>query len=192
MLRHVVLLKDPATLAEQVVKAKEMNKAFMSTQTAHTHPSKAQINHQRNFSLACLLSCILASILISLTMPTSALAQADIPESQNYEGIQFITGGIGSEESDAMLELGKKWPLTLEFAQDHPARPLWVADVTLKITNSKRKVVFKAISDGPIMLLNLPADQYELEAVFEGRTIKRKIKLEENKFIKLPMIWPIR
>lgn len=192
MLKHVVLLKDPVTHAQQVVKAKEMNKAFMNTHTTHTLSSEAQIKHQRNVSLACLLSCILASVLISLTMPTSALAQADIPESQNYEGIQFITGGIGSEESDAMLELGKKWPLTLEFAQDHPARPLWVADVTLKITNSKRKVVFKAISDGPIMLLNLPADQYELEAVFEGRTIKRKIKLEENKFIKLPMIWPIR
>jgi hypothetical protein len=192
MLRHVVLLKDPVTHAQQVVKAKEMNKTFMNTHTTHTLSSEAQIKHQRNVSLACLLSCILASVLISLTMPTSALAQADIPESQNYEGIQFITGGIGSEESDAMLELGKKWPLTLEFAQDHPARPLWVADVTLKITNSKRKVVFKAISDGPIMLLNLPADQYELEAVFEGRTIKRKIKLEENKFIKLPMIWPIR
>jgi hypothetical protein len=192
MLSHVVLLKDPVTHAQQVVKAKEMNKTFMNTHTTHTLSSKAQIKYQRNVSLACLLSCILASVLISLTMPTSALAQADIPESQNYEGIQFITGGIGSEESDAMLELGKKWPLTLEFAQDHPARPLWVADVTLKITNSKRKVVFKAISDGPIMLLNLPADQYELEAVFEGRTIKRKIKLEENKFIKLPMIWPIR
>ena len=47
------------------------------------------------------------------------------------------------------------------------------------------------MSDGPIMLLNLPADQYEIEAVFEGRTIKRKFKLEENKFIKFPMIWPI-
>lgn len=191
MLRHVGLLKDPVTHAQQVVKAKEMNKTFMNTNTAHAHSSKLQSNYQRSFSLACLLSCILASVLISLSMSSSVFAQADIPESQNYEGIQYITGGIGSEESDAMLELGKKWPLTLEFAQDHPARPLWVADVTLKITNSKRKVVFKAMSDGPIMLLNLPADQYEIEAVFEGRTIKRKIKLEENKFIKLPMIWPI-
>lgn len=168
-----------------------MNKTILKTYPVQVKSSKAESTHQSGFSLACLLSYTLASILISLTMATSALAQADIPESQNYEGIQFITGGIGSEESDAILELGKKWPLTLEFAQDHPDRPLWVADVTLKITNSKRKVVLKAISDGPIMLLNLPADQYEIEAVFEGRTIKRKIKLEENKSIRFPIIWPI-
>jgi hypothetical protein len=121
-----------------------------------------------------------------------AHAQGEIPDSKRYQDIQFISGGIGSEESDAMLLLGKKWPLTLEFAQDHPQRPLWVADVQVKITNSKKKVVFDALSDGPIMLIELPADQYEIEAKFEERTLKRKIKLEQDKSVKLPIIWPIR
>ncbi len=103
-----------------------------------------------------------------------------------------MTGGIGSEESDAMLSLGKKWPLTLEFAQDHSQRPLWVADVQVKITNSNKKVIFEALSDGPIMLIELPAGQYEIEAKFEERTLKRKVKLEKNKSVKLPILWPIR
>jgi hypothetical protein len=121
-----------------------------------------------------------------------AHAEGDIPDSKRYQDIQYISGGIGSEESDAMLLLGKKWPLTLEFAQDHPQRPLWVADVQVKITNSKKKVIFDALSDGPIMLIELPADQYEIEAKFEERTLKRKIKLEQGKPVKLPVIWPIR
>ena len=121
-----------------------------------------------------------------------AHAQGDVPDSKRYQDIQYISGGIGSEESDAMLLLGKKWPLTLEFAQDHPQRPLWVADVQVKITNSKKKVIFDALSDGPIMLIELPADQYEIEAKFEERTLKRKIKLEQDKTVKLPIIWPIR
>ena len=119
-------------------------------------------------------------------------AQGDVPDSKRYQDIQYISGGIGSEESDAMLLLGKKWPLTLEFAQDHPQRPLWVADVQVKITNSKKKAIFDALSDGPIMLIELPADQYEIEAKFEERTLKRKIKLEQGKPVKLPVIWPIR
>jgi hypothetical protein len=119
-------------------------------------------------------------------------AQGDVPDSKRYQDILYISGGIGSEESDAMLLLGKKWPLTLEFAQDHPQRPLWVADVQVIITNSKKKVIFDALSDGPIMLIELPADQYEIEAKFEERTLKRKIKLEQGKPVKLPVIWPIR
>jgi hypothetical protein len=121
-----------------------------------------------------------------------AHAQGDIPDSKRYQDIQYMTGGIGSEESDAMLSLGKKWPLTLEFAQDHSQRPLWVADVQVKITNSNKKVIFEALSDGPIMLIELPADQYEIEAKFEERTLKRKVKLEKNKSVKLPILWPIR
>jgi hypothetical protein len=121
-----------------------------------------------------------------------AHAQGEIPDSKRYQDIQYISGGIGSEESDAMLLLGKKWPLTLEFAQDHPQRPLWVADVQVKITNSKKKVIFDALSDGPIMLIELPSDQYEIEAKFEERPLKRKIKLEQGKPVRLPIIWPIR
>ena len=120
-----------------------------------------------------------------------SFAQADVPESKNYQGIQYITGGIGSEESDAMLELGKKWPLVLEFSQAHPQRPLWVADVTVKIIDQKKKVVFDAISDGPILLVDLAPGNYELQLVFEGRSLKKSVKVEEGKSSKLSVTWPI-
>ena len=120
-----------------------------------------------------------------------SFAQADLPDSKNYQGIQYITGGIGSEESDAMLELGKKWPLVLEFSQAHPQRPLWVADVTVKIIDQKKKVVFDAMSDGPILLVDLVPGNYELQLSFEGKPLKRTVKIEENKPVKLSITWPI-
>ena len=136
----------------------------------------------------------LAQILIAavtLTVSIVSFAQADVPESKNYQGIQYITGGIGSEESEAMLELGKKWPLVLEFSQAHPQRPLWVADVTVKIIDQKKKVVFDAMSDGPILLVNLAPGNYELQLSFEGKPLKRTVKIEENKPVKLSITWPI-
>ena len=120
-----------------------------------------------------------------------SFAQADVPESKNYQGIRYIAGGIGSEESDAMLELGKKWPLVLEFSQAHPQRPLWVADVTVKIIDQKKKVVFDAMSDGPILLVDLAPGNYELQLVFEGRSLKKSVKVEEGKSSKLSVTWPI-
>ncbi len=136
----------------------------------------------------------LAQILIAavtLTVSSVSFAQADVPESKNYQGIQYITGGIGSEESEAMLELGKKWPLVLEFSQAHPQRPLWVADVTVKIIDQKKKVVFDAMSDGPILLVDLAPGNYELQLSFEGKPLKRTVKIEENKPVKLSITWPI-
>jgi hypothetical protein len=118
------------------------------------------------------LSHVLLSACLVLFSSLS-LAQADIPEAKVSQGIEYISGGIGSEESDAMLALGKKWPLVLEFSQDHPQRPLWVADVTVKILDQKKKLVFEALSDGPIMLLKMTAGKYDAEYTFEGKVWPR-------------------
>ena len=119
-----------------------------------------------------------------------SLAQIEIPDSQVSLGIEYIDGGIGSEESDALLALGKKWPLVLEFSQDHPQRPLWVADVTVKIMDQKKNVVFDALCEGPIMLLKINPGKYEAEYSFEGKVLKRSLVIEEGKFQKQSVVWP--
>ncbi len=55
------------------------------------------------------LSQILMAV-VFFTGANGSFAQADVPESKNYQGIQYITGGIGSEESDAMLSWAKNGP----------------------------------------------------------------------------------
>lgn len=119
-----------------------------------------------------------------------SLAQVEIPDAKVSQGIEYISGGIGSEESDALLSLGKKWPLVLEFSQDHPERPLWVADVNVKIMDQKKKVVFEALSEGPIMLLKIIPGKYDAEYTFEGKVLKRPLVIEEAKFQKQSIVWP--
>jgi hypothetical protein len=119
-----------------------------------------------------------------------SLAQVEIPDAKVSQGIEYISGGIGSEESDALLALGKKWPLVLEFSQDHPQRPLWVADVTVKIMDQKKKVIFEALSDGPIMLLKINPGKYDAEYSFEGKVLKRSLVIEDAKFQKQSVVWP--
>jgi hypothetical protein len=135
------------------------------------------------------LSRVLLSACLVLFSNLS-LAQAEIPDAKVAQGIEYISGGIGSEESDAMLALGKKWPLVLEFSQDHPQRPLWVADVKVKILDQKKKVIFEALSDGPIMLLKMTAGKYDAEYTFEGKVLKRSLVVEEGKFQKQSVVWP--
>ena len=130
--------------------------------------------------------CSLCLVLFS----SLSMAQVEIPEAKVAQGIEYISGGIGSEESDALLALGKKWPLVLEFSQDHPQRPLWVADVTVKILDQKKKVVFEALSDGPIMLVKMTPGKYDAEYSFEGKVLKRTLVVEEGKFQKQSVVWP--
>ena len=118
------------------------------------------------------------------------MAQVEIPDAKVSQGIEYISGGIGSEESDALLALGKKWPLVLEFSQDHPQRPLWVADVTVKIMDQKKKVIFEALSEGPIMLLKINPGKYDAEYSFEGKVLKRSLVIEDAKFQKQSVVWP--
>ena len=135
------------------------------------------------------LSRALCSVCLVLFSSLS-MAQVEIPEAKVAQGIEYISGGIGSEESDALLALGKKWPLVLEFSQDHPQRPLWVADVTVKILDQKKKVVFEALSDGPIMLLKMTPGKYDAEYSFEGKVLKRTLLVEDGKFQKQSVVWP--
>ena len=135
------------------------------------------------------LSRILFSVCL-IFFSSLSFAQVEIPDAKVSQGIEYISGGIGSEESDALLALGKKWPLVLEFSQDHPQRPLWVADVTVKIMDQKKKVVFEALSEGPIMLLKINPGKYDAEYSFEGKVLKRSLVIEDAKFQKQSVVWP--
>jgi hypothetical protein len=135
------------------------------------------------------LSRVLCGVFL-IFFSSLSIAQVEIPDPQVSLGIEYIDGGIGSEESDALLALGKKWPLVLEFSQDHPQRPLWVADVTVKIMDQKKKVVFDALCEGPIMLLKINPGKYEAEYSFEGKVLKRSLVIEEGKFQKQSVVWP--
>jgi len=125
---------------------------------------------------------------------TSALAQTTslLPETKNINGLMYMTGGIGSEESEAMQELGKKWPLLVELSQDHPQRALWISDVQIKLSKKGSKTPsLEIVTEGPILLIDLPPGEYTIDAVFEGRPLKRNIKIEASKSNQLNLMWPI-
>ena len=118
------------------------------------------------------------------------MSQVPEPELKIVNGIQLTSGGIGSEESEMLIELGKKWPLTLQFAQDHSERPLWVADVNVRIYNTDKKLILETLSDGPILLINLNPGTYAFEFNYDGRPLRQTIRIESGKRVKLNITWP--
>jgi hypothetical protein len=133
-------------------------------------------------------------ILIHLLLSSSCLLAgsfvwAQIPQTQSSQGISYITGGVGTEESSAILAEAKQWPLLLELSQLENGRGVWIFGSQIKILNTKNTVIFDAKADGPYMLVNLIAGDYVIEASYQGVEQKRAISLKAGPSQKISLFW---
>jgi hypothetical protein len=119
----------------------------------------------------------------------SSFVWAQIPQTQSSQGISYITGGVGTEESSAILAEAKQWPLLLELSQLENGRGVWIFGSQIKILNTKNTVIFDAKADGPYMLVNLIAGDYVIEASYQGVEQKRAISLKAGPSQKISLFW---
>lgn len=118
-----------------------------------------------------------------------ALSQAQIPDTQSSLGISYVSGGVGEEESKAMLAEAMQWPLMLELSQLEGGRGIWIFGTAIKILNAKKKLIFDAQAEGPYILINLNAGDYLIEATYEGVVQKRSIHIKSDESQKMSIFW---
>ena len=129
------------------------------------------------------------SILSTVCIVTSSMVLAQIPDTQYSQGISYISGGVGEEESQAMLAEAKQWPLLLELSQLENGRGVWIFGAKIKIVNSQNQVIFDAQADGPYILINLNTGQYQIEASYQGVSQKRSVSIQASTPQKLAIFW---
>ena len=129
------------------------------------------------------------SILSAACFLCCSIAFAQAPGAQRSEGISYISGGVGEEESQAILAEAKQWPLLLELSQLENGRGVWIFGAKIKIVNSQNQVIFDAQADGPYILINLNAGQYQIEASYQGVTQKRSVSIQASAPQKLAIFW---
>ena len=118
-----------------------------------------------------------------------SIAFAQAPGAQRSEGISYISGGVGEEESQAILMEAKQWPLFLELSQLENGRGVWIFGAKIKIQDAKNQVVFDAQADGPYVLINLSPGQYQIEASYQGVVQKRSVLIQAATPQKLSIFW---
>lgn len=133
------------------------------------------------------MKTLLKSIALTICLTTSVWAQ--IPDTQRSLGVSYITGGVGEEESTAILAEAKQWPLLLELSQLENGRGVWIFGSQIKIVNAKGAVIFDAKADGPYMLVNLDAGDYVIQASYEGVEQKRAISIKTGQLQKISIFW---
>ncbi|WP_114653835.1 carboxypeptidase-like regulatory domain-containing protein [Polynucleobacter necessarius] len=128
-------------------------------------------------------------ILSAACLAFSSMVFAQIPDTQYSQGISYISGGVGEGESEAILTESKQWPLLLELSQLENGRGVWIFGAKIKVLNTKNQVIFDAQADGPYMLINLTAGQYQIEASYQGSIQKKSLLIQGPGPQKLAIFW---
>src|SRR4051812_29863885 len=77
----------------------------------------------------------------------SPAANAALPPVQSQGQTEFVTGGIGRDESEFMKKEGRTWPLLLELTQASASRPEYISDVQITIKDKSGNTVLDATAD---------------------------------------------
>lgn len=118
-----------------------------------------------------------------------ALACAQVPPTKSVNGVDFIMGGVGSDESQAMLAESKWWPLTIEFSEHTTDGDVWISDARVRIVNAAEQTVFDQVCDGPLLLVNVPPGSYTIAAQHKTSIKVQKIQLVKGQPRRISVHW---
>lgn len=119
----------------------------------------------------------------------SSISQAQLPEIQMDSNLSCMMGGVGLEESKAMREEAKKWPLVIEFSEQLGKSYAWISGAKLQIINAKGETIFFDQCDGPMFFAKITPGKYELIATYQNQEKKRTVVINGKQSVKVSFTW---
>lgn len=121
-----------------------------------------------------------------------ALAQAatTLPPVHKMGSVEYLSGGIGLDESRAIESASRQWPLTLEFAAKDRQHADFLADVKVRVRDARGHDALEATSDGPFLVAKLPPGSYVVNATVGGKTLRENVVIKEHQPAKAVFFWP--
>lgn len=123
---------------------------------------------------------------LSCGVPLAGSAQ-DATLVQQYQGVNYVSGGVGEDERRTLEALGKEFNLKLMFALKSGQ---YLSDVSVRILNSQGTLVLTATSDGPLFYADLEPGSYSIEASGFGETYRQSVDISGRGQRQLDFFWP--
>lgn len=80
---------------------------------------------------------------------------------------RFISGGVGENDLARMKMIEKQFPLKLTFAANSGH---FLSDVDVVVMDARGNQVLSTVTEGPVMLVDLPAGTYKVNATYDSAT----------------------
>ena len=113
-----------------------------------------------------------------------------LPPAQHADGIAYVSGGIGSDQSAAFKAATAHYPLSLEFARQAASGNEYLADVPVTIANAHGQTLISTRTHGPYMLVALPHGHYVVTASHDGKTVERTVNVGNTTHEHETFVWP--
>ena len=132
-----------------------------------------------------------SAVILAALMAGGTLAQAGalLPPVRHSGPVEYLSGGIGADESAAIQTASKQWPLTLEFAIKDRQRADFAADVKVRIRDARGNEVLQATSEGPFLLARLAPGSYAVEATLAGQAQHRQVNVKAGQSSRQMFLW---
>ncbi|MGE5170240.1 MAG: hypothetical protein ACM3JC_07685 [Rudaea sp.] len=120
-----------------------------------------------------------AALLAGLTTVFLAAPPASAQFQAHDADVPYTTGGITSDEADALRAKARDYSLEVTMAApgEVPGYNDFVAGAAVRVLDAGGNVVLDARDTGPILLANLPPGDYTLEAADDGRAQTRHVRV---------------
>jgi hypothetical protein len=119
-------------------------------------------------------------------------APAPLPPLKTQGEVQYLTGGIGKEASEAIRQAESKFPLALEFTRKAAQPDESITDVEVKVTDRNDKSVLAVRTDGPYLLAKLPDGVYIVQATYFGHTIEKMVRVAGSASARVVFVWEMK
>jgi len=117
-------------------------------------------------------------------------ATAALPPIRYQGDVQYLSGGVGSDESESIKQAASTFPLALEFVRKATPRDEYLANVAVEISDYGGRSVLDVMSDGPFLLARLPSGKYTVRATYDGRSLERKVHVADLTPTRAVFVWP--
>ena len=108
------------------------------------------------------------------------------PQVKMYQGIPYISGGVGDEQRDLLQAQSREYNVQLTFATKEGN---YLADIPVTIVDSQGRKVLDAVSEGPLLYTKLPPGTYNMIAQADGQTHQRKVQVNQQQVAQLVFTW---
>ncbi|MDR5778569.1 carboxypeptidase regulatory-like domain-containing protein [Caballeronia sp. LZ065] len=112
-----------------------------------------------------------------------------LPQVQQQGDVSYTSGGVGLDESHALIREQAHWPLSLRFTG--PTAD-YLSGVHVRIVGGKGGEVLNTESMGPYMLVKLPPGSYTVYAKYKDQEKKQSVSVAGPGKAKAAFHWSIQ
>jgi hypothetical protein len=137
-----------------------------------------------------MMRSILLSALLGAVLSSAAAADDPALPPVNTQGaVRYVSGGIGADESNAIKAAQASYPLSITFTSRIAGRDVYLATVPVTIRSPSGETLLEVTTDGPYLLVDLPAGTYRVTATWKGVEKNSSATVAQGRNQKLTFMW---